>query len=400
VGREFAVEVQPTPFVCILSVAATVIRSPVLPIIAGPRWAIALGVAVVISGCQRGSPQVEGGLPVERGIRDPSYAVSTALRRAGPAHPEDTLRVSREFGDSLSFARVVKLYHTHGKLLGLDQLLNYHLSSVDLTDGALQHFGRHGEGPREFRDPFSASFPKGLDEVWIYDFGLNRFSILDLSGPQPVFRKIAPAPSGARLLDPVVDDGLISNVLSANGTLLIGPAGEATGHRLIDLGLPFDSIAHTSVIARRLLNRTFMGGSPDGRRFAIAYQFTNQIEIVSRSGVHVATAIGPRTGNPSYRLQGERFFWNDDNVSLYAGVAASDQLIYALFCGCRFAEEQEMRLVHVFDWAGNFVREIAFDRPVLALAASADDRSLYGFVEKPYPMIVEWQLSQLAPPAS
>lgn len=149
-------------------------------------------------------------------------------------------------------------------------------------------------------------------------------------------------------------------------------------------------------VARRLLNRTFMGSSPDGERFAIAYQFAPRVEIVSRNEEHLATAIGPREGHPSYRMQRDRFFWNDDNVSLYTGVAASDRHIYVLYCGCRFAAEQEMRAVHVFDWDGNFVKELAFDRPVNTIAVTRDDRLLYGAVDEPHPSIVEWRLTGAA----
>jgi hypothetical protein len=350
------------------------------------------GLTCVLAACGGPAPAPE----VPRSgaaVRDAGYALRRAPRLAPNATPRDTLRVSRTFGDSLAFARIVKIYAYPGKLLGLDQLLQYHLTTIDLEDGSIQHFGRHGEGPREMHTPFSASFTAGAEEVWVYDFDLNRFNVVDLGGTEPVFRKTAPTPRGVRLLDPVVGRELISNVLSADATLLIGPAGERGGHRLIDLGLPFDSASHPTQVARRLLNRTFMGSSPDGERFAVAYQFAPRVEIVSRNGQHLATAIGPREGNPSYRMQRDRFFWNDDNVSLYTGVAASDRHIYVLYCGCRFAAEQEMRAVHVFDWNGNFVNEFAFDRPVNAIAVSPDDRLLYGAVEEPHPSIVEWRLT-------
>jgi hypothetical protein len=361
-------------------------------------WIAAAALALLLLAC--GGPDAAPEVPPRSGaaLRNSGYALRRAPRFDSDAPPRDTLRISRAFGDSLAFARIVKLYAFPGKLLGLDQLLQYHLTTIDLNDGAIQHFGRHGEGPREMRTPFSASLRPGSDEVWVYDFDLNRFNVLDLRGAEPEFRRTAPAPGGVRLLDPVVGKELISNVLSADATLLIGPAGERNGHRLINLGLPFDSASHPAQVARRLLNRTFMGSSPDGERFAIAYQFIPRVEIVSRGGEHLATALGPRDGHPSYRMQDGRFFWNDDNLSLYTGVAASDRHVYVLYCGCRFAAAQEMRAVHVFDWNGNFVKELAFDRPVNAIAVTPDDGLLYGAVEEPHPSIVEWRLTG-APPA-
>jgi hypothetical protein len=328
----------------------------------------------------------------EAAIKAESYAIRTAPRLSADAAPPETLRINREFGDSLSFARVEKLYHLPGKLLAMDPLLSYHLLTVDLATGGLQHFGRNGDGPREFREPYSASIAGGTSEVWIYDFRANRFTLLDLSGEQPVFRRTTPAPQGVRLLEPVLAPELISNALSAEATLVLGREGKGEVPRLVDLGLPFDSVKHPFPIARRLLNRSFMSPSPDYERAAIVYQFTNRIDIVSKTGLHLATAIGPRPPHPSYRMVGNRFFWNDDNVALYGGVTTSGQRIYALYCGCRYSDAQEMRIVQVFDWQGNFLHEFAFDRPVAALAAAADDSTLYGYVEEPYPMIVEWRV--------
>ncbi len=359
-----------------------------------PRTAGAV-LAVLTStalGCGRVDAERSAPIRAEVASRTDAFATRQAVLIPSSVEPEDTLKIRRQFGDSLSFAQVVKLYHLPGKLLVMDRLLNYHLSTVDLSDGSLQHFGRDGDGPREFREPYSASFHGDLEEVWVYDFRTNRFTLLDLSGPEPVFRRTLPAPSGVRLLDPVLSTSLVSNALSGAGTLVIGQPDRQTGHRLIDLGLPFDSAAHPAYVARRLLNRTFMSPSPDHGRFAVVHQFANRIDIVSRDGIHLVTGSGPRQANPSYRMQRDRFFWNDDNISLYTGVAASERHVYVLYCGCRFAEEQAMRRVHIFDWEGRFVREIAFDRNVFALAVAPDDSMLFGFVEEPHPQIVEWEI--------
>lgn len=192
-------------------------------------------------------------------------------------------------------------------------------------------------------------------------------------------------------MEPVVNETLVSNALAAEATLVIGSVEPRTGFRKIDLGLPFDSVSHPAYIARRMLNRTFMAPSPDGERFVVAYQFTGRLEVVTKDGVHLATALGPRPENPSYRMQAERFFWNDDNVSIYTGVTTSDRYIYLSYCGCRLDGEQDTRRVHVFHWNGRFVQEIAFSRSIGALTAAPDGSMLYSYAEEPYPMVVEWE---------
>lgn len=320
-----------------------------------------------------------------------NYARHEAPALHERTEPHDTLKVRREFGDSLSFARVVKIYHRDGHLLALDQLLSYHLATIDLSDGSTKHFGRHGEGPGEFRVPFSASFVQDTDHAWVYDFELNRFSLLDLGGDEPKLLRTKAGPREIQLLDPVLSNGLISNTLSADASLLIAADGSDGGaSRIVNLRSPFDAVDHPDPLARRLLSRTFLSPSPDGSRVALAYQFANQIEILTSAGVHLSTSSGPRDANPSYRFQAGRFFWNDDNVSLYGGITTSDRHIYVLYCGCRFSGEQTMWRIHIFDWEGAFIGEIAVDRPISSLTVARDDSRLWAFVEEPHPAIVEW----------
>jgi len=353
---------------------------------------VVLAGVVAFTGCGRSEPAPPR-VAVEAAARDGGFAVRRSDPLDATSAPRDTLRVQRVLGDSLSFARIVKLYHQPGRLLVLDDLLSYHMASVDLRNGAIRHFGKNGEGPGEFRVPFSASFVDNEPgNVWIYDFQLNRFSLIDLSAKEPSLKRTTPGPTGLRLLDPVVSNGVVSNVLSPDGVLAITSMDTPSRHRLMSLGTPFDSVAHPPQIARRLLNRTFMSPSPDRERLAIAYQFTNRIEIVSKDGRHLVSAIGPREGRASYRMERNRFFWNDDNVALYSGIAASERHIYVLYCGCRFGDEQVVTRMHVFDWDGRFVQEFAFDRPVGPIAVAADDSALFGFAEEPYPSIVEWKL--------
>jgi hypothetical protein len=353
---------------------------------------------MLLGACAGAAPE-DAPFTHEVAARDTGFAVHRTETLGAEQPPSDTLRVQRLLGDSLAFARVVKLYHRPGRLLVLDGLLSYHLALVELGDGTVRHFGRDGDGPGEFRVPFSASFTdQRSSEVWIYDFQLNRFSLLDLSGTEPTLRRTTGGPGGIRLLDPVFSGDVVSNVLAPKGTLAVGGREEPQSLRVIDLGTPFDPVLHPSPLARRLLSRTVMSASPDGTSVAIAYQFANRLEIAARDGRHLASARGPREGNPSYRLEGGRFFWNDDNVSLYTGATASEHHVYLLYCGCRFADEQRMTRVHVFDWKGRFVRELAFDRPVGALAVSADDSALFGFVEDTHPSIAEWNPGPFLPP--
>lgn len=131
-----------------------------------PTAVVTTAFACLLVACGGPAPASDGALRSGTASRDSGYALRQAPSVAPNTSPRDTLRPRRTFGDSLAFARIVKLYTYPGKVLGLDQLLQYHLTTIDLEDGSIQHFGRNGEGPREMRTPFSASFSAGSEEVW------------------------------------------------------------------------------------------------------------------------------------------------------------------------------------------------------------------------------------------
>jgi hypothetical protein len=310
--------------------------------------------------------------------------------------PRDTLRQVREFGDSLSFARISGIHNLGDRLLVMDQLLNHHLVLIDLANGDLKYFGRHGEGPGEFRTPTSMSASVARDQMWLYDFQNRRFSLFDLRAAEPILLRTMQGATSTTPLEALVGEPIIFNTLSASSVLALADREAPTRIQPLDLGLPFDSATTPNHTARRLVNRTFLAQAPEADRVALVYQFTNRIDIISRDARHLLTVYGPREGRASYRIEGDRFFWNDDNVMVYRGVAATGSYLYLLYCGCELRSEEGPSVVHVFDWDGRFQREVALGHAVSAITVSADDRSLFGAVESEAPFVVEWSLHDIA----
>lgn len=104
---------------------------------------------------------------------------------------------------------------------------------------------------------------------------------------------------------------------------------------------------------------------------------------------------GPRPTTAKYRISSDdRFFWDPQGQMAYTGIQATSRYVYAMFCGCREADDPDQRSqrVHVFRWNGDFVSEIQLDRRVTAFAVSPDDSFLYGSITEPHPAVGEWRL--------
>ena len=51
------------------------------------------------------------------------------------------------------------------------------------------------------------------------------------------------------------------------------------------------------------------------------------------------------------------------------------------------------RFVHVFDWAGNFVKAIELDADVVTIAVDENSNVLYAVRHDPYPAILRYPLT-------
>lgn len=358
------------------------------------RPALLLCLLAPLAGCGGDAPMPD------MLVRDVAHSASAAFSGRVPDLdardlPGDTLALERTFGDSLSFARISGLAVVGDRLLATDRMMSEHVAVVDLRSGEVErHFGRHGEGPGEFRDPaWAFAAPGPAPEAWVYDFQNRRFARIRLDAePGSEVREEVRLNVDASLESPVwTRDGIISNGVFPDYTFLV-LSRTGTPRARLAAEPPFTERHVPDWNGRRLLNRSFMAVDGAAERIALAYQFAPRIDFFTIDGARYGSVEGPRRTTPRWRMRDGRFTWEDANEMAYWSVRATDRYVYALFCGCRLDEQRLPDRVHVFRWNGDLVGELALDRPVMALAVSADDERLYGAIEEPYPTIGEWTL--------
>lgn len=332
-------------------------------------------------------------------VPDDEVAVrSRAIRRNSALEASvavDTLRLAAMYGDSTIFARITAIREVGPRLVVADSRTSPHLFVFDRGSSRLiRSHGRQGSGPGEIIYP-STILPdehkRGL--VWVYDFNQRRLSGFDvLRGQDDADSPTIKLPHAGTLLQPVLASGrIVSNGLFPSYSLVfMDTTGRPTGRA--DLTAPFGPPSVTSNTARRLVNVSTMTYSPSDRsRLALAYQFAAELDIIDlKSGRHV-TANGPRPVRASFRIdpKTKRFFWNKDNQHAYWDLTATEHFIFALFSGekddSRASGEVFAQRIHVFDWEGRFLLELATDRPITTLSINETGDVLYGSIEEPWP---------------
>jgi hypothetical protein len=325
---------------------------------------------------------------------------SGRVPRLGRAdHPRDTLRLARLFGDSLDFASIAAIEPVEDQLLVADRMMSQHVALVDLGTGTVRaRAGGHGEGPGEFRDPAAFILESASPlRAWLYDFQNRRMSLVAAGAAGGLaVRDSRPLNVGESLETPVrLGTRLLANGLFPDYTLLVmDSAGQPRERIVADPPFPAAIIPH--VAGRRMLNRSYLGAAPSGERFALAYQWASRVDVFAADGSRMGSIQGPRPTSARYEVRDGRFFWDPQGEMAYTAVRATDRYIYALFCGCREADDRDQRSqrVHVFRWNGDFVDEIQLDRRVTAFAVPNDDSVLYAAVTEPHPAVGEWRLPE------
>lgn len=300
---------------------------------------------------------------------------------AAGGEPRDTLRMLRSLGDTSTFGGISRIAVAGNRLLVLDFLMDPHLAVVDVASGrVVEHFGRNGAGPREFKRPHWAFAGERDSEVWVFDPGNLRLSLLDLDAdPDRRVRRSITIPAEAAVESPTWIGGrLVGNGVFPDYTLLVMDERGTPVRRIAAAQpFPYEKVGHWVGVG--MLNRTHFASAPSGNRLVTAYQWDDRLDFFSADGALLGTARGPRSSRASYRIQDGKFFWNEETVMAYWAVAASDRHVFALYAGPAPEKpfEHHPSRVHVFTWNGEFVRELAFDRPVYGITVASDGRTVY-----------------------
>lgn len=365
------------------------------------RHVLAASLAAVLSISCRSDldPQPVAGysqmLPVDESVFLDSVPCGSTCDRV----MSDTLTDETWLVPNIIFGRITSVRIYGDTLLVTDQLSDLLIVSVDLaTNTVAARFGRRGGGPYEYRDARWVTRNPADSSTWIYDYQNRRLTRLgSLAGRVPddpeqlIFSTIV-FPT-----QPVwTAYGFLSNGYFSDHVLLrMDETGSGVGW--MHLGAPSTPGSEALPGVRMRLNRTRIARHPFEPRVAVAYQSHNRLDMFNWDIGSATVARGPFDVEPSYIIShpdggGPRFRWADDFEQAYVAVDASNEHVYALFCGPCMDRSELPRRVHVFDWSGLFLRELVLPRGVSVLAVSEDDAVLVGATNDFVPGVYAWRL--------
>ncbi len=314
----------------------------------------------------------------------------------------EALAVQRQLGGTEDFGRVSFIKPIGGqRLLVGDELTDPHLFIVDLPEESIvARIGRHGEGPSEFISPGAiARDPINRDVWWVFDFGNARWTAIAVGDTPRIVEQISFAgvpvwPDMPIWLDD--NDVLVHGIFYGFPFLKVkldAPDRVIDSLRRFSGHQPFDERTIDHGTGLRFVNRNFMAVRPSRDLFVLAYQFGNQIDVFSTEGVIIGRTRGPYDVNAKFRIIGNRFHWDDDNQSGYVEAYGTQRFFYLRWSGRYLGDPLNTTTeIHQFSWNGRLLRTLELDQGVLAFAVSEADDRLWGYVEDPRSIILEWAL--------
>ena len=291
----------------------------------------------------------------------------------------------------------------HDRILVVDTKATRAILVFDRHTGELiANLGERGEGPNEISYLWALDFKPGSNSGWFFDY--NPRTMHFFNGDSLTGQRIR-LQGGGSPMSPVwiTGDSIASAGLHSPSRIAVyAPSGDFA--RMIGPEPPGDPSVPVQV--RQHAYEAELQTNSDGSKIVAASENTDRLEIYDTSGL-LYLVRGPIFHEPEYTVHGneEGNSWlsiDDETRQGYVDVAATDQLIYALYSGRTRGWVRGQgyfsppaRRVIVFTWEGTPIAVLNLKNGALNIGISQDGRDLYAVYHRPVPMILRYEVPEL-----
>ena len=272
------------------------------------------------------------------------------------------------------------------------------------SDGSyVGRLGKRGEGPGEFQGTWSIYAESGSPPVvWAYDLQNLRMTRIHIDSmratdayePRMINFSVGFSPTTPRVIgDSVV---VTPGFLLEPGRLAYLTPG--TGSLKEVVGPPYPNPDDVPQGVLQHAYQSYMTQHPNRSRVALAFRYTDRLEILRPDGELLQVARGPDRTDPIFEvgsMQGEPARASTpETLSAYIAISATTDRLYLLYVGTTRGESRRdhAREVHVFDWDGRLKRVYDLEYTASGLSVSPDGTALYASRQAPSPAIVQYDL--------
>lgn len=277
-------------------------------------------------------------------------------------------------------------------------LLIFDLSTGDFLSSAVNK----GEGPLEMNRLRSLDFKPNQNSGWLYDSFQRKIQFFE--GDALTDKMIRLEDSGF-IFEAVMTEGdrIVTAGMHEAGRLAIhSPDGKLV--QFLGDDPPGDPEIPNAV--RNHVYQSWLATNSSGNRIVSATWHSDQVDIFDLQGqLHLIR--GPDFHEPKYSVYGDDDgnSWmglEDETIIAYLSVDATDEFIYALYCGKTLGWSMSTGTgtawgdqVIVFDWNGIPKALMQIEDGALKIGISGDGRDLYAIYYSPTPLILRYELPDI-----
>jgi len=267
------------------------------------------------------------------------------------------------------------------------------------SKSCINSFGARGRGNGELLSVSSIEIDESTNSVWLFDITMSRFHCFDIdeiAGMQKIkpIRSLGFSATLKGIYNPkVINDTMIvaTNIFSKDRLWFMNDQGEF----LFKRGrIPLDDNNVPGII----LAQAYSGVSEYSKqhqKVVLANRYSDMMEIYHTNGELFKIIRGPFIYEPQFEIdeyEKQPVFAQRDEMRLgYIDVTFSSQRIYALFSGRTRSEFPGIantgKYVYVFNWDGEIIERIEFDRDVIDIEYNEGSKTIYGLQINPFPEI-------------
>lgn len=312
----------------------------------------------------------------------------------------------RAIGDPDVLAKPGALLVHGQRIVIIDNSADARVIIIDASTGrTVGRFGRKGSGPGEFTGATSLeSDPDDQSAFWVHDITLRRMTKVLLASNYPTsgLPNFTTLNFKANIMEPRWTS---SREIVGPG---IFPAGRVSvftrqGEFVRAFGALPSGDERVPMTVRQEAYRSYMSLSPDRSRMVLATRYADRIEFFRTSGEKFGEATRPFSFEPKFSVGagkvGPVMQFGDDMRYGYTGLAATDQLIFALFSGRMRggfnSQAPFANFVHVYDWTGRLLRVFRLDVSVVGLAVDSKASRIFALRHDPLPSVVVFDVQPI-----
>lgn len=224
------------------------------------------------------------------------------------------------------------------------------------------------------------------NKLWMYDTSLNKIILVNLNSSQNLTDSItySEIPFSQKFYN---IQFLTNNKIIGNSNYSVPEVLQEvdlnTGKILSSYGELTNSPKGVPYFAWKRANEAFLILKPAGDKVALAHRLSDNLEIVDLKTHEFTRIKGPENIEPdfSFEKKGDEdiIYTNENSRKGFVRSMATNQFIYLLFSGeTKFSPLlSNSNTLFVYDWNGQPVKKIKFDRYVSGFTVSDDDSTLY-----------------------